>query len=30
VITFEAERGDKRTIHLAQGGGFAMKMYREK
>jgi alpha-glucosidase len=28
VITFEVKRGDKRTIHLASGGGFAMKMYR--
>jgi alpha-glucosidase len=28
VITFEVKRGDKRIIHLASGGGFAMKMYR--
>jgi alpha-glucosidase len=28
VLTFEAKRGDRRTIHLAQGGGFAMKLHR--
>jgi alpha-glucosidase len=26
VLTFEVQRGDHRTIHMAQGGGFAMKL----
>jgi alpha-glucosidase len=26
VLTFEAKQGDRRTVHMAQGGGFAMRL----